>query len=240
RPRDLRGLSRRLRALVAGGALHLRGRAGARRGDHDRGLRLRQARPARTTHRDGTSRIRSSPTWFALAVRRHEWRVDAHGLAVLEFPAIVERLRAATESAYGETLAVALLPSSDRREVEERQALTSEAVALLDHAAEPSFAGLADVRKAVARAARDGVLGPGELRQISLAVSVALEARRMLESAGERAPLLCERALRIEFGLAGLADSIARCVDEEGAELRDGASPQLRRLRADLRNGRQR
>jgi DNA mismatch repair protein MutS2 len=166
--------------------------------------------------------------------------VDAHGLAVLEFPAIVERLRAATESAYGGTLAGALLPSSDRAEVEERQALTSEAVALLDHAAEPSFAGLADVREAVARAAREGVLGPGELRQISLAVRIALEARRTLESAGERAPLLCERALRIELELAGLADSIARCVDDEGADLRDSASPKLRRLRAELRNGRQR
>ena len=37
-----------------------------------------------------------------------------------------------------------------------------------------------------------------------------------------------------------LAESIDRCVDEDGSDLRDNASPQLRRLRAELRNGKQR
>src|SRR5581483_12509313 len=109
--------------------------------------------------------------------------MDPHASAVLEFPAILERLRGAAESAYGEELAGALVPSPDRGEVARRQELTAEAVALLDHAAEPSFAGLADVRDAAARAARGGLLAPGDLRRISHAVVVALEARRSLEAA---------------------------------------------------------
>jgi DNA mismatch repair protein MutS2 len=166
--------------------------------------------------------------------------VDEHALAVLEFPAIVERLGGATESAYGGALAGGLLPSSDPAEVVRRQALTAEAVTLLDHAAEPSFAGLADIREAAARAARDGILGPGELNQISAAARIALEARRKLDSVGEHAPLLREHAARIDPSLVALADSIARCVEDDGADLRDNASPQLRRLRGELRNGRQR
>ena len=55
-----------------------------------------------------------------------------------------------------------LRPSSDAGAVAERQALTAEAVALLDHAAEPSFAGIADVREATDRVARGGTLGAGE------------------------------------------------------------------------------
>ena len=166
--------------------------------------------------------------------------MDAHALAVLEFPAILDRLRAAAESAYGETLAGELIPSADRAAVASRQALTAEAVALLDQAAEPSLAGLADVRESSVRAARGGLLGPGELHRISLATQIALEVRRALESAAALAPLLSERARAIDPALAKVADAIARCVDDDGAGLRDDASPQLRRLRAELRNVRHR
>ena len=56
----------------------------------------------------------------------------ANALAVLDFPAIVERLAAAASTAYGEELARALTPSPDPHEVARRQALTAEVVALLD------------------------------------------------------------------------------------------------------------
>jgi dsDNA-specific endonuclease/ATPase MutS2 len=58
--------------------------------------------------------------------------VDLHALAVLEFPAIVERLVAATETEPRAGLARGLLPSAEPDEVARRQALTAEAVALLD------------------------------------------------------------------------------------------------------------
>ena len=74
--------------------------------------------------------------------------MDPHTLAVLEFPAIVERLAGATESARGDELARELTPSPDAGAVARRQALTAEGIALLDNAAAPSLAGLADVRAA--------------------------------------------------------------------------------------------
>jgi DNA mismatch repair protein MutS2 len=165
--------------------------------------------------------------------------VDPHALAVLEFPAIVERLVAATESEPGAELAVALLPSADPDEVARRQALTAEAVALIEASAEPTLAGVLDVREAAARAARGGVLDPDRLHGLARSVRVAVEARRVLDAA-EDAPLLQGVASPIEAGLARLAESIERCVEDDGTGLRDTASPVLRRLRGELATGRRR
>jgi dsDNA-specific endonuclease/ATPase MutS2 len=60
----------------------------------------------------------------------------------LEFPAIVERLAAAAATPHGAELVRALVPpSADRDDVSCRQALTAEAVALLDISAEPALEG---------------------------------------------------------------------------------------------------
>jgi DNA mismatch repair protein MutS2 len=165
--------------------------------------------------------------------------VDPHALTVLEYPAIVERLVAATETEPGATLAGELVPSGDTGEVARRQELTAEAVALLDAAAEPSLAGVADVRAAVARAEHDGVLAPSDLRRIAVAIGVAVEARRVLLEA-DGIPLLHALVDTVEPELTTVRDELERCVEDDGSDLRDTASPQLRRLRAELRNGRQR
>src|SRR4051812_17631403 len=106
--------------------------------------------------------------------------MDAHALAVLEYPAIAERLAALTGTDRGSALALELLPSGDPDEVARRQALSSEAIALLDAAAEPPLAGIGDIRAAAERAARGGVLAPGELRELAVSIRVAIEARRVL------------------------------------------------------------
>ena len=73
-------------------------------------------------------------------------------LDALEFPAILGRVAAATGTPHGEELALALEPSADQTEVARRQALTAEAVALLDASAEPPLQGISDVRDAAALA----------------------------------------------------------------------------------------
>jgi DNA mismatch repair protein MutS2 len=166
--------------------------------------------------------------------------VDANGLAVLEFPAIVERVAAATSTPHGAQLAHALVPSNDLDEVSRRQALTGEAIAVLDIAADPPLAGIDDVRGAAALATRGGVLTPEALSNIAATISGGLRAREAIESEAERAPLLCKIARAIDRELAPLAKDIGRCVEDDGSDLRDGASPLLRRLRRELRNGRHR
>ena len=166
--------------------------------------------------------------------------MDADALAALEYPAIVERLAHATATPRASALARELVPSPDADEVARRQALTAEGIALLETASEPRLGGIVDVRDAAAHAARDGVLGPGDLRQIEVAIRVAVAARSAVEEESERAPGLGELLAAVEPGLIAIADEIGRAVEEDGSDLRDAASPQLRRLRGELRNGKAR
>ena len=166
--------------------------------------------------------------------------MDTHALAVLEYPAIAERIAGAAATPHGAGRARALVPSSDRDEVARRQALTAEAIALLDVGAEPSLHGVQDMRDGVAHAARGGVLAPSALRAVGVSVTVALAARAALAAQEELAPLLAAAADPIEPSLAKLADAIGRAVEDDGSDIRDNASPQLRKLRAELRNSRNR
>ncbi len=161
-------------------------------------------------------------------------------LAALEFPAIVERLAAAAATSHGAELARALVPSADPDEVTRRQAITAEAVALLDNSAEPPLEGIEEVRDAVALAARGGVLKPDALRKIAATIAGGLRARSVLESARELAPLLCDIADALDRKLDPLAKQIGSLVEDDGSDLRDNASPLLRRLRKELRVGNER
>jgi DNA mismatch repair protein MutS2 len=166
--------------------------------------------------------------------------VDTQSLEALEYPAVVERLVAATASERGAGLAAELLPSPDPHEVARRQALTAEAVALLDVAGEPDLGGVADIREAAEHAGRGAALGPAALRRIAVSVAAGLAARAALAEQQELAPLLHELVDPVEPSLSAVAESIDRCVEEDGSDLRDGASPLLRRLRRELRGGKQR
>jgi len=166
--------------------------------------------------------------------------VNLDALAVLEYPAIAERLAGATATPYGAFLARALAPSSDAAEVRRRQASTAEAIALLDVAAEPQLNGVVDVRDAAAHAARGGVLTPATLSGLARTIAVALAARGGLDTHAEVAPLLHDLVAPIDPTLRVLPDAIGRCIEEDGSDLRDSASPRLRRLRSQLRDGRHR
>ena len=164
--------------------------------------------------------------------------MDPFALEALEFPAIAERVAHAAATEHGAGLARALAPSPDLEEVARRQALTTEVIALLDLAAEPPLEGIEDVREAAALAARGGALTPKALRSASNTISGALRARGALED--QDAPLLRELAAAIDPALAALAKAIDRTVEDDGSDLKDNASPRLRKLRGELRTGRQR
>ena len=165
--------------------------------------------------------------------------MDERALELLELPAILERLAAIAASEPGQAAALALAPSDDREEVADRQALTSEAVALVDHAAEPELGRARDIRPAAELAERGSTLDAAALRAIGSTVEQAVAARAALEAFGE-APRLAAVAADIDTGLRSLAEAIDRAVEEDGSDLRDGASPALRRLRRELREGRAR
>jgi DNA mismatch repair protein MutS2 len=166
--------------------------------------------------------------------------VESSALGVLELPTVLERLARATATSRGAELARSLVPSPDAAEVASRHSLTAEAIALLDAAAEPQLVGIGDVRADAAGAARGSMLGPAALRDVAATIAGGLAARSALEAQPEVAPRLGELAAPIEPGLWRLAEAIGKAVEDDGSDLRDTASPALRRLRKELREGRHR
>lgn len=165
--------------------------------------------------------------------------MDERALELLELPAILERLAGLAVSDPGRALADALRPSPDPDEVTSRQALTAEAISLVEQSLEPDLTGVRDVRPAVELAARGSALDPAALRAIAVSIERGLSARAAL-GAQEASPGLAALAARIEPQLAGLADALAHAVEDDGSDLRDSASPALRRLRRELRESRAR
>ncbi len=164
--------------------------------------------------------------------------MDPNALEVLEFPAIRERLASAAATDFGIELARALTPSPDPEEVARRQALTAEAIGLLDESLEPPLEQIRDVREQAAHAALGGALSPQALRHVSDTAGGSLRARAALDDVA--APLLRTLAAAVDPALAPLAKAIDRAIEEDGSDLRDNASPKLRKLRGELRTGRQR
>ena len=130
------------------------------------------------------------------------------------------------------TLVRELEPSADPQTVERRHELTSAAVEVLAGDSAPELAGIRDIRTAADRSSRGGLLRPDELRSIAVSVRVALEARRVL-----REPVLAVLLEPVDPRLGGLAGEIDRRIEEDGSDVRDNASPLLRKLRNELRNG---
>ena len=162
-----------------------------------------------------------------------------HDLELLELPAVLARLAAATASEPGALLAEALRPSADADEVRLRQQQTTEAIALLDEAAEPDLGGVADVTDAAELAARGSTLDTRIARRRSSARSgPASAAQRALASGTTISGADASSSPAIDPSLLSVAEEIGRAVEEDGSDLKDSASPALRRLRRELREGR--
>ncbi len=165
--------------------------------------------------------------------------MEERALELLDFPVILDRLESAAASEPGKALARAASPSPDPEEIAWRQATTTEAIAVLDRADEPELGGAADVRETVESAERGAVLDPGALRAIARTVRAGVAARRSIV-VDPASPLLTELVTPIDEADEGLVQAIDKAVDEDGGDLRDDASPKLRSLRRELRDGRAR
>ena len=162
-----------------------------------------------------------------------------HDLELLELPAVLARLSAAAASEPGALLAAALRPSADGVRVRLRQQQTTEAISLLEGSEEPDLGEVADVGQAAELATRGSALDTRTLSQVERTIRAGVTARRALADRDD-IPALMELVAAIDPSLLSVADEIGRSVEEDGADLRDSASPPLRRLRRELREGRAR
>jgi DNA mismatch repair protein MutS2 len=157
---------------------------------------------------------------------------DARTLRVLEFPWVQETLAGLTVTAMGRERALALVPADALEPVRALLAQTAEAMALAAEAEIP-VRGARDVRAAAQRAATGAVLEPAELLDVAQTLEVTRAVHRFLQRHQARAPRLAADGARLQ-PLPDLEADLRRALDERGG-VRDEASPQLQRLRAEQR-----
>lgn len=166
------------------------------------------------------------------------WMMNSKYLQILELPKILERLAEHTSFSAGRKLALSLQPSSDLDEVVRRQGETSEARSMLDDRADVSLGGARDVLHLVDRAERSAILSPSELLDVHSTLVSGRTLRRSITRQRNQFPLLASAAGRIEE-CPGVIAEIARCINDR-AEVVDGASQKLARIRGELKVAHQR
>ena len=87
--------------------------------------------------------------------------------SILELPAILQMLAAQAESGMGREAALALQPSVNAEEVRRRLQETNDAARLMTLRGSPSFSGVRDIRPALDRGRRGGMLTGSELLDIA-------------------------------------------------------------------------
>ncbi len=158
--------------------------------------------------------------------------MDDHALAVLEFPAVLQRLAALTSFSAGREAALALRPLADIEAVTRRQRQTGEAVYLHRMATTASMGGARDVRDLARGAERGQVLTAGDLMDVASLCRAAGQVQRTLTRQVDDAPLLAQLASGIAE-LGALRALIEDAIDDSG-NVRDSASPELSQIRREL------
>ena len=159
--------------------------------------------------------------------------MDEKTLQTLEYPKILERLAAHCSFEASREKARALRPTPDLDIARRKQAVTSEACALLAAQPDISIGGARDLRAVIEAAARHVVLEPSQFLDIKYTLVAARNLRRVFERQAEHFPHLSEISLRLPPPL-GLVDAISQTLSERG-EVLDNASVQLAAIRRDLR-----
>ncbi|MGC9399205.1 MAG: endonuclease MutS2 [Anaerolineae bacterium] len=155
-----------------------------------------------------------------------------HHWETLEYPKILEQLARHTDFSGGVALVKALEPTSDVREARERLQLTTEARALLEAHPEIGLGGVTDIRPLVDRARHGITLDPTELLQVRDTLRAAQQLQRRLTRLEAQFPALADVAWRIA-AQPSLVEAIGRVLTDRG-EIRDGASPELTRIRREM------
>ncbi len=155
-------------------------------------------------------------------------------LKTLEFTKIIEKLAGYAGSAMGRAKCEALVPLSDRGEVEELQQETADALSRLFKKGTLSFSGLPDIGASIKRLEIGSTLGAGELMKLSSVLTATLRVKNYGTGGNdELTDSLSERFSLLE-PLSVLNNEIMRCIISE-EEIADDASPGLKSVRRQIK-----
>jgi len=164
--------------------------------------------------------------------------MNDHTLRVLEYDKVTSIVSEYAASEPGRKAILRLLPLPDAANVESRLRETQEFTGILLSGETPPLDGILDIGKVIRKLRVSGiVLQPGELLNIATTLGAGRRVKlffHRLEGRGSSIttrpiPLLAARAAIIRSQKA-IEDAVAAAIDEK-AEVRDAASPELRKIR---------
>jgi DNA mismatch repair protein MutS2 len=155
-------------------------------------------------------------------------------LITLEYDKVIARLVSYCGTAQGKTLASALRPSSEYREVLHRQRLTAEGRRLLEMKPNMSLGGVRDIGTLVSQASRGHALEPEELLDVRETLASARVVHETIERLRAYLAFLAEISDRIE-DFRPVTEAIGHAIGPRG-EVLDSASPVLAHLRRESRS----
>jgi DNA mismatch repair protein MutS2 len=159
--------------------------------------------------------------------------MDSKTLSVLEYPKVLERLKAFCDFSASMALARALEPTDSYDLALARLAETSEARRLFSTNDNIGIGGAHDIRAAADLAARGGVLDPQQLLDVKSTLISSRELKKSLDRKTDEYPRLAQLAAGLPES-HGMVDSISRVLSDRG-EVLDSASPKLGTLRREIK-----
>jgi DNA mismatch repair protein MutS2 len=159
--------------------------------------------------------------------------MDAHSLHVLEYRKIIERLVSHTTNGMGREFAAELMPLPYPETVLRRLQETREARHLRDHDNGLPLGGIHDIRTTADRARIETRLTAHELLHVAQTVRAGRQVRQYMLNRKESIPLLAEMATNLPI-LQILENRIEEAISD-GGEVRDSASPELARIRGQIK-----
>lgn len=164
--------------------------------------------------------------------------MEHQSLRPLEYPQVRARLAAHTSFRVSELLALELEPSSDAAEVMTRQQETTEARKLLDQQPQLSVGSARDLRPLTQTARVGGMIQATEFLDLRGTLLSARNLRKNILRVAEAFPRLAFIAESLHDA-PRVIDEIGRVFNENG-EVADSASPELARIRRELKIAEQR
>lgn len=156
-------------------------------------------------------------------------------LKTLDYASILYKCAQHAETGLGKSRVEALQPIGDFEEVKRRLKATDEAVNVNRLKGSAPFGGIRDITASIHRARIGGMLNPTELYDVANTIYGGRRLKRFLSDLQEEyaTPSLMVLAEQMTE-LKPTEDKIKQCIDEN-AQVVDSASPELAKIRQELR-----
>jgi DNA mismatch repair protein MutS2 len=163
--------------------------------------------------------------------------IDQHSLTTLEFSKVIDRIAGKCLTPHGPEQVRAFQPMTDRALIERRSTEITQMKDIVNFGDAFPLWRIEDCRELLAQARIQGhYLDPKQFRTLLQLVEISIDLHGYHREGRDNFPQLAEHLQHVR-AFPELKTEITRAIDDDG-EIRDSASPALKKIRADLHDSR--